>query len=45
MESGELQQGQIVTRDRVAVEVSRELFELKEWLKGLWETGSQLKLT
>lgn len=29
MESGELQQGQIVTRDRVAMEVGREIVELK----------------
>lgn len=33
MESEELQQGQIVTGDRVAVEVSREIVEVKEWQK------------
>lgn len=34
-----------MTRDRVAVEVSREIVEVKEWLKALSETGPQFKFT
>lgn len=34
-----------MTGDRAAVEVSREIAEVKEWLEGSRETGSQFKLT